>query len=324
MTVIDPALDWSSLSRLYTGAEVLLKMGAWECDLAADRLTWTPGVYDLFDLPRGSRVERRRVVDLYEETSRASMEALRAEAVQTGAPFSLDARIVTACGEPRWMRLSTAVALRDGQPNRLFGTKQDITHEKSEWEQLRLRAERDPLTGLANRDAFERQLRSALEDGGLAALLLVDVDHFKTINDRFGHAAGDAVLKEVAQRLLRTFADALTVARIGGDEFAVLLRNPLCRQTIAGMGARAIRQLKRPLMQASRPIAISASIGVALADGARCRTRDGLFADADAALYAAKAAGRGACRFAGQGAFALPFFRLREKAVSADQKSKFA
>ncbi len=299
MTVIDAASDWSELSRLYASAETLLKMGAWECDLATERLSWTPGVYDLFDLPRGSHVERRRVVELYEETSRAGLEALRAEALRTGLGFSLDARIVTAAGQRRWMRLNTDVVLENGRATRLLGTKQDVTREKAEWDQLRLRAERDPLTGLANRDTFERRLRSALDDGeGLAALLIVDVDHFKSINDRFGHAAGDAVLSEVARRLTRIFADARVVARIGGDEFAVLLSARVDRQKIGAIGTRAIRQLKQPVLWNARPIALSASIGVTLVDGAR-RTRDDLFADADAALYAAKASGRGTCRLSG-------------------------
>ena len=90
-------------------------MGAWECDLATERLSWTPGVYDLFDLPRGSHVERRRVVELYEETSRVGMEALRAEALRTGLGFSLEARIVTAAGQRRWMRLNTDVVLEKGR-----------------------------------------------------------------------------------------------------------------------------------------------------------------------------------------------------------------
>jgi diguanylate cyclase (GGDEF)-like protein len=309
MTVIDPAQDWTSLSRLYAGAETLLKFGGFECEIATDRITWTPGAYDLFDVARGSHVERRRIVDLYEETSRASLELLRAEAVRSGTGFSLDAQIKTTSGERRWMRLQTAVALADGRPIRLFGTKQDITREKQAWDRLRLRAERDALTGLANRDAFEHRLRGALADSeGLAALLIVDVDHFKSINDRFGHAVGDAVLVETAQRISRLFADALAIARIGGDEFAVLLSRPRDRDRIAALGARAVRRLKRPVPVKAQQVAISASVGVALVDGAQ--TRDGLFADADAALYAAKAAGRAACRIAGCDEDAAPSLRL--------------
>ncbi len=297
MTMIDPASGWSGLSRLYAGAETLLKMGAWEYDLATERLTWTPGVYDIFDLPRGAPVERDRIVELYEDESRAGMQALRAEALRSGRGFAMDARIVTPAGAHRWMRLAADVVLHGGRPSVLFGTKQDVTRERAEWDQLRLRAERDSLTGLANRDTFERRLRAALDGGeALAALVIVDVDRFKSVNDRFGHAAGDAVLVETALRLSRLFADALAVARIGGDEFAVLLAARDHRRSLAVTGARAVRHLRRPVLVNAQPIPVSASIGVALVKDVRAATRDALFADADAALYAAKAAGRAACR----------------------------
>jgi diguanylate cyclase (GGDEF)-like protein len=295
MTVIDPAQDWTSLSRLYAGAETLLKFGGFECEIATDRITWTPGAYDLFEVARGSHIERRRIVDLYEETSRANLEMLRAEAVRDGTGFSLDAQIHTTCGERRWIRLKAEVALAHGRPVRLFGTKQDITREKQAWDRLRLRAERDALTGLANRDAFEHRLRGALAGSeGLSALFIVDVDRFKSINDRLGHAVGDAVLTETAQRLSRLFADALAIARIGGDEFAVLLGASSDREAAGRVADRILASLRLPMRAGEAEVTLGASLGIAVPEegvGA-----EALFARADLALYAAKAAGKDTVR----------------------------
>jgi predicted signal transduction protein with EAL and GGDEF domain len=135
------------------------------------------------------------VVDCYHDDSRRLMECMRSEALAGGEPFSIDASIRTHRGEDRWMRLSGEVVFADGRPVRLFGSKQDITQEKELWDRLRQLAECDPLTGLANRGVFEARCHELakrdLGDVSVSALALVDLDRFKDINDRLGHAAGD-------------------------------------------------------------------------------------------------------------------------------------
>lgn len=282
--------------RLCDRAVRLAKLGAWECDLATERLTWTDGIYDLFELPIGAPLRRATIVDLYVDGSRQAMEFMRAETIRTGQSCALDAKVRTYRGEARWMRLWIDVAYEDGRPARLFGAKQNITSEKEAWERLRQMAERDPLTGLANRAVFDARYHAVVGDvlnhGFVSALALIDLDHFKSINDRLGHAAGDECLRQVATRLQRVFNDATLVARIGGDEFAILLPAPLAPARIRQMLRRACDALCKPIVWNAARIDVGASIGATILGRPYVRKPSALFAEADAALYAAKAAGR--------------------------------
>jgi diguanylate cyclase (GGDEF)-like protein/PAS domain S-box-containing protein len=284
------------LKRLYDQASQHAKFGAWECNLETDELTWTDGVYDLFGLPRGLPLHRSMVVDCYHDDSRRLMECMRSEALAGGEPFSIDASIRTHRGEDRWMRLSGEVVFADGRPVRLFGSKQDITQEKELWDRLRQLAECDPLTGLANRGVFEARCHELakrdLGDVSVSALALVDLDRFKDINDRLGHAAGDECLRQIGSRLYRLFGERNLVARIGGDEFALLLQGPRSAKQIKHTLAQALRILCRPVFWRDLRIDAGVSIGAALLKQPVCRDPSLLFAEADSALYAAKAAGR--------------------------------
>jgi PAS domain-containing protein len=102
---------------------------AWRCDLADDSLTWSPGVFELFGLPRGSRIDRREVVAMYCGESRDLLERLRTEAIARLRSFTFEARVRRADGALRWMRLTADVAVRGGRATHLYGTKQDITAE---------------------------------------------------------------------------------------------------------------------------------------------------------------------------------------------------
>jgi PAS domain-containing protein len=106
------------------------KCGIWECHLPFDTLTWSDEVYDLFELPRGFRISREETIGFYTAESRDILEEVRARALRDGAPFTLDAEIITALGKPRWLRITAQIEFIHGAPVRLFGTKQDITEEK--------------------------------------------------------------------------------------------------------------------------------------------------------------------------------------------------
>ena len=162
-------------------------------------------------------------------------------------------------------------------------------------EALREAAKRDPLTGLLNRRAFDALLASSLGRSGVG-LAVVDIDFFKSINDRYGHAVGDMVLKIVSQSLLDAVGPHGNVARIRGEEFALVLRG------VDAAGAGAIADAARRAVQHTRvrhcnkQIAVTVSIGVAHADYAG-QTADAFLECADRALYRAKANGRNVCRF---------------------------
>lgn len=296
-TVQARALAVSALRyrKMYERASALAQIGVWECDLATSRLTWTDGVYDMFDLPRGSAITREMVLALYEPASRIEMERLRRQAIESCGGFSLEVRVRSARGTPKWIRLTAEVEADAGVPVRIFGLKQDITRERLLLDQLRATAECDALTGLANRAMFERALGAATrERDPVRALLLIDLDGFKAVNDTHGHAAGDACLVEIARRLRQLFAGAELIARIGGDEFAVVVEMPEQGQGLEAQASGALAALAGPIRHGEHVFSVGASIGVAaVADAASPQQ---LFARADRALYAAKNGGRNRVR----------------------------
>ncbi|KPF99705.1 sensor domain-containing diguanylate cyclase [Rhodopseudomonas palustris] len=295
----DPAasqLSDEARIRLYDRALHAAGIGVWECDLDTERLSWTTGVYDIFGYPAGNPLRRAAIVDLYFDESRRNMELARAEVIRSGRPVTIDTEIRTWRGESRWMRLSINAARDGGRPVRIFGAKQDVTSDRQAIERLRLQAETDPLTGLANRAIFQARYREVVGDslnhGFASALVLIDLDGFKELNDTLGHLAGDACLCEVAQRLRRAFRNAGLVGRLGGDEFAIILRAPRSPTRIAEVLQHTILMLSRPLFWNGHRIEVSASIGAALVGRPHRRRIADLFEEADLALYQAKAAGR--------------------------------
>lgn len=282
--------------RLYDQALNAAGIGAWECELETERLSWTQGVYDIFGYPASNPLRRASIVDLYIDESRRNMELARAEVIRSGSPVTLDTEIRTWRGENRWMRLSINAVREGGRPVRIFGCKQDVTSDRQAIESLRQQAETDPLTGLANRSIFQARYREIVNDslnhGFASALVLIDLDGFKQLNDTLGHLAGDACLCEVAQRLRRAFHNAGLVGRLGGDEFAIILRAPTDPARIARVLQKTVMMLSRPLFWNGLRLEVSASIGAALIGRPHRRRIVELFAEADIALYDAKAAGR--------------------------------
>jgi diguanylate cyclase (GGDEF)-like protein/PAS domain S-box-containing protein len=282
--------------RLYDQALNVARIGAWECELETERLSWTQGVYDIFGYPTSNPLRRASIVDLYIDESRRNMELARAEVIRSGCPITLDTEIRTWRGEQRWMRLSINAVREGGRPVRIFGCKQDVTSDRQALESLRQQAETDPLTGLANRAVFQARYRELVNDrvnhGFASALVLIDLDGFKKLNDTFGHLAGDACLCEVAQRLRRAFHNAGLVGRLGGDEFAIILRAPTNPARIARVLQQTVVMLSRPLFWNGHRLEVSASIGAAVVGRPHRRRIVELFAEADIALYDAKAAGR--------------------------------
>ena len=282
--------------KIFARASEAARIGVWECTLDGEHLTWTDVVYDLFDLPRGSALDRAAALACYTPSSRTALDDVRSRAIREGGGFTLDAEIVTGKGNRRWIRLTATVEREDGVAVRIFGMKQDITEEKTLADRTRYLAEFDALTGLANRARFQVRLaqwdEACAQEARCGALLLVDLDGFKQVNDTFGHLAGDTCLRELASRLGVVCAGADLVARIGGDEFAVLTGDGRAAEALAG---RIVAALGRPIEGADHVSQLGASVGIAFRAGASPGT---LFARADTALYAAKAAGRNTFRTA--------------------------
>lgn len=184
----------------------------------------------------------------------------------------------------------------DGQVQGVYSLTTDISPLKKVQKQLVLIARHDTLTGLPNRGEFNNRLREALsrcrggQDG--LGLLFLDVDHFKSINDRYGHAAGDEVLQEVAIRLQSSIRKTDIVARLAGDEFVILLEHVHSVEEPQFVARKIITAMSRSIRYHETEIAVGVSIGVIHSDGRADTSASDLLIAADKALYDAKAAGR--------------------------------
>lgn len=174
-------------------------------------------------------------------------------------------------------------------------TFHDITHRKMSEEKIRYLAFHDSLTGLPNRrlfmDRFEHELSQERRSGLVSALHILDLDHFKEINDTLGHPAGDQLLVEVAQRILDLLRDGDTFARLGGDEFAILQSNVNDLGDVASLAAKVISSFERYFAVEGSQLRTNTSIGIVLCDPQF--SADELISKADVALYRAKEQGRG-------------------------------
>ena len=173
----------------------------------------------------------------------------------------------------------------------LFGMKQDITDDRRRWELLRAQAECDPLTGVANRARFQRfldQPRNGAAPDDIGTLILFDIDDFKQINDRWGQAAGDACLVNLAEHLRKAFVNAHLVSRIGGDEFAVLLPSSVSRTQTKIELQSLIGSLLRPIQWNGYLLTLKVSVGFAFASKDGAYDPQTMFNTADEVLYCAK------------------------------------
>jgi diguanylate cyclase (GGDEF)-like protein/PAS domain S-box-containing protein len=215
---------------------------------------------------------------------------------QTGEPLRAEYRMLAKDGSEVWVR-DEAYAMADDASGRRVsqGLLIDTTDRKVLESKLIHDALHDPLTGLANRvllrDHVEHALTRRERSGGSVALLFVDLDDFKRVNDSYGHAAGDQILVEVATRLLGAVRAEDVVGRQHGDEFAVLVERVGSADEAVLAAARILRELRRPIALGNATIVVGGSIGVALAAEPDA-TAEELLTQADAAMYAAKASGK--------------------------------
>ncbi|MCR6689683.1 EAL domain-containing protein [Cellulomonas sp.] len=212
--------------------------------------------------------------------------------------FSIEKRYQRADDHLVWVVLDAAlVRTAAGEPDHFVVQVRDSTESRLQAEMLTHRAMHDPLTGLANRTLLQEVLQSVLEQPGVVdrvAVLACDLDGFKEINDRYGHAAGDEVLVHVAGVLRAATARRGTVARLGGDEFVVVVQDVDGPKAVFEVAAAIHAGLAEPVRVARRRLPVAASIGIALAEPDTIQGgAPTLLAAADAALYKAKAAGRG-------------------------------
>jgi len=272
------------------------QMYTWEWDIQSDRIQRSGRVEEVYgsEVPGWDSCFASFLETIHPEDRKKVQQAVE-DACQGTAPYRIDFRVVRSTGEVRWLEAQGQV-LRDGAARtvRMMGVTQDITERKQAEKLIQQMAFYDTLTELPNRNTlYDRLLNAIKADDGRGkpmALLLMDVDHFKEINDTLGHQRGDLLLKELGVRLKRVLFEPDIVARLGGDEFAILLP-ALARVEDISIVIQKIQDVLQPsFMIEGLPIAVEASIGVVLYPD-HGKNTDNLLQRADVAMYTAKQTG---------------------------------
>ncbi len=262
---------------------------------AAEMLRQGPKAAEPLPAPERERPGHIRVLREDAEVSAEDMPLRRAARGETVQGEEL--RVVFDNGAFFDMLISAAtVRDAEGRPTGAVGAAMDITERKRAEERARHLAHHDQLTGLPNRVLLHERLQQALglawSSGSRLGLLLLDLDHFKDVNDTLGHPAGDGLLRAAAERFRRALRPGDTLARLGGDEFAVVQPGLSGSEGAAALAQRLINTLAGPFVLAGQEVHVSASVGIALSEGEPGHA-DELVRKADLALYKAKRDGRG-------------------------------
>jgi len=288
----------ASLAR----AQQIANVGSWEWDLASHGMVWSDQTYKLFGLePAAIEPSLETLLSFACEADRPKLrihfEQLRlGDVVAVGANF----RVVWKDGSVRNMQLQAEVEFHDMGPYRVVGVLQDISERVRFEDQLEQLATHDALTALPNRhllqDRLEQGLAHARHGRRMLAVVFVDLDRFKLVNDTLGHDAGDQLLRVIAARLCGCLREGDTVARQGGDEFVVVLTDLARPEDASLVAQKMLEALAPPVTIAGQEVVPGASIGIAL------YPRDGetipmLLMNADKAMYSAKQCGRNQYRF---------------------------
>ncbi len=270
----------------------------WDWNLLDDQIWWNEGYQTILGYPPGemsSHIDSWKSIIHPDDAERVLNEV---DSVIKGGSQSWQ-------GEYRLRRkdgsyvvvFDRGFVVRDAErrPVRMIGSAMDITERKRAEEQLAQLAQFDTLTGLPNRNLFMDRLGQAVSrarrEEWLVALVFLDLDHFKEINDSLGHAAGDEVLRAIGGRLKQCMREGDTVARLGGDEFTVILEDAGAPENVAKVARKVLEVFAQPVRIAEHELFVSPSIGIALYpyDGSDA---DMLLKHADIAMYQAKAQGR--------------------------------
>jgi diguanylate cyclase (GGDEF)-like protein/PAS domain S-box-containing protein len=222
----------------------------------------------------------------------ATRRLLEAAAASPGDGFTVELRMRHADGSWRFVEARARSLLDVPEVVGIVAIFRDVTQRRALEDEVAHRSFHDPLTGLANRALFKDRVQHALTRRGnpLPAVLFVDLDGFKAINESIGHGAGDDLLITVSDRLKECVRPEDTVARLGGDEFAVLLDDVADPRDVSNVARRIIRSMQDPFPVGDKEVFVTASVGVAVHE---TEGLDQLFRDADVALYMAKSQGKG-------------------------------
>jgi len=282
--------------RTLAEAQRLAQFGSWTFDPSDREALWSQETYRIFGLDPAERViDHAAFRALVHQEDRERYAALVDQALGEGRELDTEYRILLPSGAVRWIHaLARPVARAPGREPMLQGMVMDITRRKTHEDQIRRMAHFDVLTGLPNRNLLMQLLRHAVagaQHGTSLAVLFIDLDGFKQVNDTLGHAVGDQLLQHVAQQLKRSVREVDTVARLGGDEFVILLEEVEQEQQAMVVADTVRRALQRPATVNGQLLQARASIGLAFYPDHGLEAGH-ILRHADQAMYLEKKTGR--------------------------------
>ena len=295
----------SSNAELLRRTSNMAKVGGWELNLATRSIDWSEGIKRIHEVEDDYVPDIKKALSFYTRQSKSMIKSVVNQAIENGAPWDVELEIITANKNNKWVRAQGDAIYENGKVVRLVGAFQDITQQKASENAIKQLAFYDVLTQLPNRrlllDRLERTLLSSTRNENFSALIFIDLDNFKTLNDTQGHDMGDALLKQVALRLQGCLRDCDTVARFGGDEFVVMLENigkqlSEAKYQVEKIGTKIINALNQPYEIVPHGYYSTPSLGATVFIG-KNDTVDEALKRADIAMYQAKSDGKNCLRF---------------------------
>ncbi len=300
-------------------AQELSQLGSWDWDVERNRIEISKEEARILGMEQPLEFDTGQAMKFVHAEDRAEVEDTVNDSLASGRPLTLELRIVRSDGDVRTLLARGEVEMHGGRAVRIRGTHLDITERKKMEVQLQYQADHDPLTGLFNRRRFstelDRTLRYASRYDRMGAVLMLDIDNFKFVNDAHGHAAGDRVLKAVAGAIRSRARETDVVARLGGDEFAIVIPEGDEHQAIDfAEGIRAT------VCSADAGETSHLSVGIAPFEGGRDLIADDVLIAADVALYEAKEGGKDQISvYSGESGAALTWVERIRMALEEDR-----
>lgn len=284
----------------------LAKVGAWELDLCTSTVQWSREVKRIHEVPMDYCPTLDQAIEFYVGDAKNSIRELVCAAMSEGKIWDVELPIQTAKGKLRWVRSIGEAVFEGGVAVKVRGSFQDVTERRLLTEELKDLAMTDSLTGLPNRASIQKSIDEAIlechrEEKNSCAVIFLDADRFKVVNDSLGHETGDVLLKAIAERLLGSVrasdslprSEELDIAgRIGGDEFVILLRGLSKSEDVAVAADRILKSISEPYTILGHSITINASMGI-VTNLTEYETHSDVLRDADTAMYQAKSKGKG-------------------------------
>jgi diguanylate cyclase (GGDEF)-like protein/PAS domain S-box-containing protein len=299
--IVKPAEQATYLADIIDNAQRVAKFGTWDWESSNDEHYWSDGLYDILDLDREQKASMQHFLIALHEDDRVRVRQIMLQALKEKLPFELEARIRLSNGDERVVQ-QRGLVKHTGKNDRVRMTSivYDITERKESEKRLAYLANFDTLTGMPNRNLFQDRLKHAMAQAERqkeeVALLYLDLDHFKAVNDALGHHAGDELLIEAAHRIRQNIRDGDTAARLGGDEFTIVIEQFTDKAQVAVVAEHVLKSLNKSYQIGTHEVFVSASMGITFypSDG---EDFDTLLKNADSAMYLAKEQGRNGYHF---------------------------